>query len=74
MGNGREQPHVTDVRELAEKVRRFAADGGFTSCMNDTKWRELCHAFYAWPAATEFRIRGLLAPAGYVEADTSAIE
>lgn len=66
MRTARSQPRATDVHKLAEKVRRVAADGGFTSCMNDTKWRELCHAFYAWPTKAKFRIRSLLAAPGYV--------
>ena len=66
MQTGRPQQHITDVPRLARRVRRFTADGNYTSCMNNTKWRELCHAFYDWPTKSQFRIRGLFAPPDYV--------
>lgn len=50
----------------AVRVRNVATDRGLASCMNDTKWRELCEAFRHWPKSPRFRIRDLLADEGYI--------
>ena len=57
---------ATDVRELAEKVRRLASEQGLVSYMNDTKWREVCRTFSAMSPLPQFRISDMLAKDGYV--------
>jgi hypothetical protein len=45
----------------------LATERGLSSCMNETKWREVCELFRHWSAPPPpFRIRDLLAPEGYV--------
>jgi hypothetical protein len=56
-----------DAQADAAKIRRLATECGLSSCMNDTKWREVCELFRHWSAPPPpFRIRDLLAPDGYV--------
>lgn len=54
------------LRDLAEKVRHVATERGLTSCMNDTKWREVCRSFMAWAPPPRFRMRDLLGLPNYV--------
>src|SRR3954451_10376865 len=55
-----------DAKADAAKVRRLATERGLSSCMNDTKWREVCELFRHWSAPPpRFRIRDLLAPDDY---------
>lgn len=50
----------------ADRVRRVAGERGLTSCMNDTKWREVCEAFRAWShLPPRFRVFDVLANEGY---------
>ena len=56
-----------DAQHDAIKVRRLATARGLSSCMNDTKWREVCELFRNWSAPPpRFRIRDLLAPDGFL--------
>ena len=45
---------------LSEKCRRKVAEEGYTSLMNDTKWRELCMAFSAFKKIPAWRTRDFL--------------
>ena len=45
---------------LAKQCRRKAEADGLVSCMNDTKWRELCYTFSSFDARPRWRTRDLL--------------
>jgi hypothetical protein len=56
-----------EAQDDAIKVRRVATERGLSSCMNDTKWREVCELFRHWSAPPpRFRIRDLLAREGHM--------
>ncbi len=50
----------------ATRVREIAGERRLVSYMNDTKWREVCEGFRAWPRPPRFRVRDLLAAHGHV--------
>lgn len=57
---------ANDRAAEARKVRRIASERGLVSHMNETKWREVCQAFYRSKPSPRYRIRDLLAAPGYV--------
>jgi hypothetical protein len=48
------------MNTLSKQCRRKAAEEGYASLMNDTKWREVCFAFAAFERKPRWRTHDLL--------------
>jgi len=61
------RPVGSERARTAARAFRLASERGLSSCMNATKWREVCEAFGHWSSPPpRFRIRDLLAQNGHV--------